>query len=174
MDRERKYELQAKHRQRNFLRVAKHLQSHPCSDCGEADILVLEFDHLPGTDKRFDIARAVSASTRSWSAIEAEIAKCEVVCANCHRRRTADRAGFRRALLQRSGTPIHDSDLEPPSRFRVPHGGGARGRHRCECGLCVERRRAYARQSYAARRERRRTVGTPRQEPPATLDDDPQ
>jgi len=111
MDRERKYELQAKHRQRNFLRVAKHLQSHPCSDCGEADILVLEFDHLPGTDKRFDIARAVSASTRSWSAIEAEIAKCEVVCANCHRRRTADRAGFRRALLQRSGTPIHDSDL---------------------------------------------------------------
>ena len=67
-------------------------KNNPCADCGETDPLVLEFDHLG--NKSFDIGRATRA--KSWTAFLAEIEKCEVVCANCHRIRTGLRAGFQR------------------------------------------------------------------------------
>ena len=68
---------------------------HPCVDCGETDPVVLEFDHL--RDKRFNIGSALAY--RNWASIVAEMEKCEVVCANCHRRRTFTRIGSVRALL---------------------------------------------------------------------------
>jgi len=67
---------------------------HPCVDCGQTDPVVLEFDHLG--EKAFDISSGIRA--RNWRAVIAEIGKCEVVCANCHRRRTAVRGGFARAV----------------------------------------------------------------------------
>jgi hypothetical protein len=76
--------------------VVGYLRSHPCVDCGETDVLVLEFDHL--REKSFN----VSAGLRGGCSLEAlfeEMAKCEVVCANCHRRRTARRGGFMRFLV---------------------------------------------------------------------------
>ena len=72
-----------------------YFRDHPCSDCGEDDPLVLEFDHRG--DKEFTIGRALR--DRNWEAILDEIAKCEVVCANCHRRRTAVTRGFLRAAV---------------------------------------------------------------------------
>ena len=72
-------------------------REHPCVDCGELDPVVLEFDHLG--DKWFNIGQALSY--RRWETILEEIAKCEVVCANCHRRRTARRRGSLRAVLGR-------------------------------------------------------------------------
>jgi 5-methylcytosine-specific restriction endonuclease McrA len=69
--------------------------THPCVDCGEKDPVVLEFDHL--ADKSFDIGQALSY--RNWQSILDEIEKCEVVCANCHRRRTARRNGTVRVIL---------------------------------------------------------------------------
>jgi hypothetical protein len=75
--------------------LLEYFRSRPCVDCGEHDPLVLEFDHLG--DKRFTIGRALP--DRSWESLLAEIEKCEVVCANCHRRRTARRLGSVRALL---------------------------------------------------------------------------
>jgi len=64
-----------------------------CTDCGWADHpKALEFDHLPGVEKRTEIARMVSQTgAYSLDDIKAEMAKCEVVCANCHRIRTYDR-----------------------------------------------------------------------------------
>lgn len=70
----------------------EYFETHHCVDCGESDPLVLEFDHLG--DKSFNIADGMRR--RSWETVLAEIAKCEVVCANCHRRRTALRGGFAR------------------------------------------------------------------------------
>ena len=70
-------------------------EESPCVDCGERDPVVLEFDHL--RDKRFEITNQFAS--RNWQEILDEIAKCEVVCANCHRRRTAIRAGHLRAVL---------------------------------------------------------------------------
>ena len=61
----------------------------PCADCGERfRTEEMDFDHVRGT-KAFDIANGrwqVSVET-----LEREIAKCEVVCAVCHRLRTRDR-----------------------------------------------------------------------------------
>lgn len=66
-----------------------------CADCGFANPKALEFDHLG--DKEFDISDAVRRGL-SWSRIESEIAKCDVVCANCHRIRTHDRANWVRNI----------------------------------------------------------------------------
>jgi hypothetical protein len=77
--------------------LIEYFVAHPCVDCGEMDPIVLEFDHL--RDKRFEISAAIRG--RNWQTILDEIEKCEVVCANCHRRRTARRAGTVRAVLTR-------------------------------------------------------------------------
>lgn len=75
--------------------LSDFLSAHPCVDCGETDVTVLEFDHL--RDKEFAIA--VGIAFKSWADLEREMEKCEVVCANCHRRRSAARHGYLRALL---------------------------------------------------------------------------
>lgn len=82
-------------RHRRVALIVEYLRFHPCVDCGETDPVVLEFDHLG--EKSFTVAAGLK--TRSWAAIQAEIEKCEVVCVNCHRRRTATRGGFRRLVL---------------------------------------------------------------------------
>jgi hypothetical protein len=69
------------------------LRRTPCADCGEDDIVVLEFDHVG--EKRAHVSTLVSRGVR-LSRLEAEVERCEVVCANCHRRRTAQRGGWRR------------------------------------------------------------------------------
>jgi hypothetical protein len=81
----------------NLLRLVDYLLEHPCLDCGETDLLVLDFDHRERATKRM----AVSSLLRyaCWAALEAEIAKCDVRCANCHRRRTAHQLGWRKLAL---------------------------------------------------------------------------
>lgn len=86
-------------RAENLQHLWEYLSEHPCVDCGLADPAVLEFDHLG--DKRGDIARM--KYDYPWSSVLAEIAKCEVVCANCHRRRTDRRSGSWRARQERVG-----------------------------------------------------------------------
>jgi hypothetical protein len=68
-----------------------YLLQHPCVDCGEADPVVLDFDHVRGV-KRKEVSKLVTASTKT---LLEEIAKCDVRCANCHRRRTAIQLGHR-------------------------------------------------------------------------------
>ena len=65
----------------------EHLSSHPCVDCGERDPVVLEFDHVHG-EKAYDVGLLLSRRY-PWATVQAEISKCEVRCANCHRRKTA-------------------------------------------------------------------------------------
>ena len=75
--------------------LVAYLREHPCVDCGEGDPVVLEFDHL--RDKKFGIGKGWR--DHEWQRVLDEMAKCEVVCANCHRRRTARRGGFIRAAV---------------------------------------------------------------------------
>lgn len=61
-----------------------------CADCGyNTSPVALEFDHLPGTAKVGKVSDL--AGCRSLARVKEEIAKCEVVCSNCHAIRTADR-----------------------------------------------------------------------------------
>jgi Zn finger protein HypA/HybF involved in hydrogenase expression len=73
----------------NQRRLYIYLSQHPCVDCGQTDVRVLEFDHVRGK-KMESIARLVRLGI-SWATIEDEIAKCEVRCANCHRIKTNER-----------------------------------------------------------------------------------
>lgn len=59
-----------------------------CVDCGfKTHPHALQFDHLPQHEKKFAIGPAVAS--RSKESVLAEIAKCEVRCANCHAVKTA-------------------------------------------------------------------------------------
>lgn len=75
--------------------VNSSLQDRSCSDCGEDDPLVLEFDHLG--EKRADVATLIRAGA-SLRRVRSELAGCDVVCVNCHRVRTAERGGSWRLL----------------------------------------------------------------------------
>lgn len=68
--------------------IAKYLKSHPCVDCGESDILVLEFDHRKNIEKETEISSSLK-KFNSLVKLKQEIAKCDVRCANCHRKKTA-------------------------------------------------------------------------------------
>lgn len=70
------------------------LQTQQCVDCGNDDFRVLEFDHL--RDKEFNIGEMVGL--RTLAGLQDEIAKCEIVCANCHKIRSADRGNFHKYL----------------------------------------------------------------------------
>jgi hypothetical protein len=69
--------------------VDEFLEGAACSDCGGTDRAVFEFDHV--REKKREVSRLVHDGA-PIDRIEEEIAACEVVCANCHRRRTARRA----------------------------------------------------------------------------------
>ena len=88
-------------------RVFHYLKEHPCVDCGESDPVVLEFDHRETEIKRFAVAQMIERRY-SWDAIAAEIAKCDVRCANCHRRKTSKQRRQRRTLLQERGGSLKE------------------------------------------------------------------
>jgi 5-methylcytosine-specific restriction endonuclease McrA len=67
------------------------LSQAACLDCGETDPVVLEFDHQHS--KRAGVGLLINRG-HSWDTVEKEIAKCEIVCSNCHRRRTSKQFGW--------------------------------------------------------------------------------
>ena len=117
----------ARHRQRNnTLKTARvreaqafvleHLAARSCVDCGEADPVVLEFDHL-GT-KRSEISTLVRRGVL-LSVLATEIARCDIVCAGCHRRRTATRAGWARATQDLASVRWRSKSQERNVRFAL-------------------------------------------------------
>lgn len=78
---ERKKQVQAKKQ-----RVFTYLSQTECVGCGESDPLVLEFDHIHA-DKRTDISKLIQSAC-SWEQLQLELDKCQVLCSNCHKRKT--------------------------------------------------------------------------------------
>ncbi len=91
-----------------------YLERRPCRDCGESDVRVLEFDHVG--EKSMDIA-ALWRLGRSLEELEAEVAQCQVVCVNCHRRRTSQRAGWWRADASQPPPPGQSERVTRNLRF---------------------------------------------------------
>ena len=74
-----------------------YLVGKQCLDCGNPDMITFEFDHI-NKDKTADVSRLVGNGA-PWVKILKEIEKCELVCANCHRRRTANRGNWLRLKI---------------------------------------------------------------------------
>jgi hypothetical protein len=89
---------------RNHQLVLEHLASTACVDCGEPDLLVLQFDHI---EAKSNHVSWLVGSGCSPNRIRRELAKCEVRCANCHRRRTAQINGWFRTRPTQA-----DADLD--------------------------------------------------------------
>ena len=76
-------------RKKNKAFVDRVKRMFNCVDCGESNPVVLDFDHVKGEKKRA-IADMVS-NYYSIKTIKEEMRKCEIRCANCHRKKTHER-----------------------------------------------------------------------------------
>lgn len=101
-----------------------------CADCGyNAASVALEFDHRPGTLKLCEITRFRNGAG-TWDQMLAEIAKCEIVCSNCHRIRTFTRpkepvkverrkVAHRRILLDQEAAIAQPVEAHAPTLFEA-------------------------------------------------------
>ncbi len=72
-------------KKRWFLRKLEPFKAQPCADCGSSFPSVsMDFDHVRGVK----LFRVSAMQGQAWDRVLAEIAKCDLVCANCHRIRT--------------------------------------------------------------------------------------
>lgn len=91
-NRERRLAQMRERKQQNKARIVALKESTPCFDCGEHyPFYVMDYDHTEDNKK----AGIAGMLNYKWEIIQAEIAKCELVCANCHRKRTYLRLGDR-------------------------------------------------------------------------------
>jgi hypothetical protein len=97
--REREQTRRTSARQRSLVRrTIEAAKDCPCADCGQRfPTLVMDLDHVRGV-KEFKVSEAVArAYGVKMERLRAEIAKCDVVCANCHRLRTAKQGHYPRS-----------------------------------------------------------------------------
>lgn len=88
----REITMRYRHKKQAYVQSKKDV---PCADCGiKYPHYVMDFDHVRG-EKEFPLCEAANKAP-SMARINAEIAKCDVVCSNCHRERTFQRkhSGF--------------------------------------------------------------------------------
>lgn len=96
MARRRKIVKLSKIRRKTIARnsLLNYLIGKQCADCGNKDQITFEFDHTKN-NKTYSISKLVGNGA-DWDKILREIKKCDLVCANCHRRRTARRGQWYR------------------------------------------------------------------------------
>lgn len=81
------YKARANALQKRMREYVNEVKSVPCFDCKVMyPTYVMDFDHRERSDKISDIAALIKNG--NWKTLKDEIAKCDVVCANCHRERT--------------------------------------------------------------------------------------
>jgi hypothetical protein len=87
-----------RNRIRQRILVFEYLKDNPCLDCGNTNPIVLEFHHVRGV-KEANVGALITGG-RSDKSIFDEIAKCDVVCSNCHKIRTAKIQGWYKGVEQ--------------------------------------------------------------------------
>jgi hypothetical protein len=90
----RKHLTQGQHR--NLMWIRDLLLVARCADCGVGDFVAFDFDHVG--EKTGNVTK-LARNGVSLARLRAEIERCQIVCANCHRIRTRRRLRERRALL---------------------------------------------------------------------------
>lgn len=87
-----------KRKTRNSQFVWDFLKTKACMDCSEPETILLEFDHRDRSTKKFCISEAVRSSV-SIETLKKEMNKCDVVCGNCHKRRTVIQMGYYKDII---------------------------------------------------------------------------
>lgn len=84
----RKYVKNNQTLRRKRHKMVDAIKDVPCADCGmKYPSIVMEFDHRDRTTKVESISRMLSRAF-AWEKVLEEVAKCDIVCSNCHRLRT--------------------------------------------------------------------------------------
>ncbi len=85
------YKDRNKERRALFRQIIIDAKNIPCADCRQQyHYVCMDFDHLPQHEKSFSVGHGLGSAS-SERVLREEIAKCEVVCSNCHRLRTFNR-----------------------------------------------------------------------------------
>ena len=85
--------FQKKKRAKKTQKWLQYLSKHPCVDCGEKDVIVLDADHRIQEEKQMAVANMVKRSI-SWARIQMELNKCDIRCVNCHRKKTQKQLNY--------------------------------------------------------------------------------
>jgi len=94
-ERDRRNKRRISRRIQHIQLVIDYLSDKQCIDCGNANQIVLEFDHKYNKD--YNVADMLG--NYKWEVILEEILKCDIRCANCHRIKTSSELGYLRAKL---------------------------------------------------------------------------
>ena len=112
------YQNLRRYRRQKMKDHVREFKEKPCADCGNSyPYYVMDFDHRPGTKKLFEVADYLREKVVStYEKLDAEIAKCDVVCSNCHRIRTHERKPVPNRYL-----------MHPPKAFKPIENIGSGG-----------------------------------------------
>lgn len=88
------YQERARQREQEFRQIVLERKNKPCMDCGvQYSPWVMEFDHREPVDKVAGIGPLIKRG--NLQLLLEELDKCDVVCSNCHRERTAKMFGWK-------------------------------------------------------------------------------
>jgi hypothetical protein len=105
----KQYYQRVRERERRIKAIVEAAKARPCVDCGiQYAPWKMDFDHVSG--KKVERVSQLAHQKGSIRLIRAEIAKCELVCAHCHR----DRTHFR-GLAQKKTRRSEDTSIESDS-----------------------------------------------------------
>ena len=87
------YKARGRKRTANNTKVTRQtmftfMKDKACILCGETHIAALQFDHRDPSIKKWNISDAVTRGYE-WTVVQEEIDKCDILCANCHHKKTA-------------------------------------------------------------------------------------
>jgi hypothetical protein len=89
------YRLSVKRRRDRLKKRLRTAKDKPCADCGvKYPYYVMDFDHRDANEKLGNVTQLISWGNVSEKGLLEEIAKCDVICANCHRERTHRRRQY--------------------------------------------------------------------------------
>lgn len=119
----------SKRRKNQKLRAIAH-KGGCCAVCGYKRCAeALEFHHIGPEQKEFTIA---SRHAYEWQTLEAELEKCVLLCANCHRE-AEDKAALERSRHSTGDRPITQQRVEKRRREVALRAVALKGR---SCALC--------------------------------------
>lgn len=81
-----------KARARNQKWAKEYLEKNPCIQCGESDILLLDFDHI--RDKKYHVSKII-CDGMSLKTLKNELKKVQILCVRCHRIKTHGKSWWR-------------------------------------------------------------------------------